>query len=115
MTGPEAVAPCRHTGGQTCLRCSWTRPRDAVLLVVRGRTARKALPVAAVVGTVLSLVNQGSVIAAGAPSTSTWIRVAVNYLVPFLVASIGYLSGRRMRGPADDWAGHPRQRPHGPS
>jgi len=74
-----------------------------VLLVLRGRTARKALPVAAVVGTVLSLVNQGSVIADGATTPTTWVRVALNYLVPFLVASIGYLSGRRVRAPAADW------------
>ncbi|TDO29872.1 methyltransferase family protein [Kribbella sp. VKM Ac-2527] len=106
---------CPHSGGQTCQRCSWARPRDAVLLVVRGRTARKALPVAAVVGTVLSLVNQGSVIAGGATTSGTWVRVAVNYLVPFLVASIGYLSGRRVRAPAVDWprylAGYHRDRP----
>jgi SAM-dependent methyltransferase len=86
-----------------------------VLLVVRGRTARKALPVAAVVGTVLSLVNQGSVIAGGAATSGTWVRVAVNYLVPFLVTSIGYLSGRRVRAPAIDWprylTGYHRDRP----
>lgn len=58
---------------------------------------RKALPVAVVVGTVLSLVNQGSVIVGGAANAGTWLRVAVNYTVPFLVASIGYLSGRRVR------------------
>ena len=70
---------------------------------------------AAVVGTVLSLVNQGSVIAGGAATPGTWVRVAVNYLVPFLVASIGYLSGRRVRVPAVEWprylAGYHRDRP----
>jgi SAM-dependent methyltransferase len=110
-----AVETCRHTGGQICPRCSWARPGEAVLLVVRGRTAAKALPVAAVVGTVLSLVNQGSVIAGGAATSGTWVRVAVNYIVPFLVASIGYLSGRRVRGPAIDWprylADYHRDRP----
>ncbi|MEU4293165.1 nitrate/nitrite transporter NrtS [Kribbella sp. NPDC026596] len=106
MTTRTAAEACPHSGGRTCPRCSWSRPRDAVLLVVRGRTARKALPVAAVVGTVLSLVNQGSVIAGGGATYGTWVRVAVNYLVPFLVASTGYLSGRRVRGPAVDWPGY---------
>ncbi|WP_199434734.1 nitrate/nitrite transporter NrtS [Qaidamihabitans albus] len=94
-----SVAPeiCRHTGSQLCPRCSWARPPEAVLLVVRGRTLRRALPVAAVVGTVLSLVNQGSVIFGAGASAGTWLRVAVNYAVPFLVASTGYLSGRRVR------------------
>ncbi|TDO30427.1 methyltransferase family protein [Kribbella sp. VKM Ac-2527] len=63
----------------------------------------------------LSLVNQGSVIASGATTPGTWVRVAVNYLVPFLVASIGYLSGRRVRAPAIDWprylADYHRDRP----
>jgi hypothetical protein len=90
------VEVCRHTGAQMCARCSWTRPYQAVMLVVRGRTARTALPVAAVVGTVLSLVNQAQTVLNGTTTTGTWIRVAVNYAVPFIVASVGYLSGRRV-------------------
>lgn len=94
---------CRHTGRQMCPRCSWTRPRDAALLVLRGRTAHTAFPVAIVVGTVLSLVNQGSTILAGTATTSTWVRVAVNYAVPFIVASVGYLAGRRTPADATSW------------
>lgn len=63
-------------------------------MLLRGATARTAGPTAGVVGTVLSLVNQGSVIAGGDATPATWIRVAVNYLVPFLVASTGWLSAR---------------------
>lgn len=69
------------------------------MLVVRGRTGRRALPVAAVVGTILSAVNQGAVIAAGHATYGTWITVAINFVVPYLVASIGYLSGRRVPPP----------------
>lgn len=43
----------------------------------------------------LSVVNQGYLIADGAATAGTWIRVAVNFLVPYVVASIGCLSGRR--------------------
>lgn len=78
-------------------------PREAVLLVMRGQTARTAFPVAIVVGTVLSLVNQGSTILAGTATTGTWVRVAVNYAVPFIVASIGYLAGRRTPANAPPW------------
>jgi hypothetical protein len=74
---------------------TWTRPREAVLWMLRGRTARTATPVALVVGAVLSAVNQGPVIISGRIEWSTWLRVAVNFLVPFLVASAGYLSARR--------------------
>lgn len=90
--GPQR---CTHTGGQQCALCSWSRPTEAAVLVLRGRTLRRAIPVALVVGTILSAVNQGAVIAAGEATVGVWIKVAVNYLVPFLVASIGYLSGRR--------------------
>jgi len=75
---------------------TWSRPSQALALFLRGRTARTAAPVAAVVGTVLSAVNQGDVLVSGAAGGSTWIRIAVNYLVPFLVASFGFLSARRV-------------------
>lgn len=81
---------------------TWSRPREAVALFLRGRTVRTAAPVAAVVGTVLSAVNQGHLVLDGG-GTGTWIRIAVNYLVPFLVASTGFLSARRV--PDDDSPG----------
>lgn len=69
--------------------------------MLRGATVRTAAPVAAVVGTLLSAVNQGHVLLGGAAGTGTWVRVAVNFLVPFCVASIGFLSACRVR-PDDD-------------
>ncbi|MBS4728240.1 nitrate/nitrite transporter NrtS [Mycobacterium sp. SM1] len=74
---------------------TWSRPRQAMALFARGRTVRTATPTAALVGTVLSLVNQGAIIAGGHADGGTWLRVAVNYLVPFCVASVGYLSAHR--------------------
>jgi hypothetical protein len=76
----------------------WTRPIEAVVLVLRGRTARIAVPVAAVVGTVISMVNQGDLIIAGHTSGSTWVRIFINYLVPFIVANVAYLSACRSTG-----------------
>ncbi|SOJ53262.1 hypothetical protein MSIMFB_00763 [Mycobacterium simulans] len=64
-------------------------------MFLRGYTIRAASPIALVVGTILSAVNQGAVIAEGQADTSTWLRVAFNYAVPFVVASLGYLSARR--------------------
>lgn len=74
----------------------WSRPAQAMDLFVRGHTLRTAVPMAAIVGTVLSAVNQGAVIAEGTAGPTVWVSVAVNYLVPFLVSSIGYLSARRI-------------------
>ena len=53
--------------------------------------------VALVVGTILTLVNQGSVILGGDATAVTWVRVCVNYVVPFIVSSIGYLAPFRLR------------------
>jgi hypothetical protein len=85
------------TSGEQALRPVWTRPLEAVALVLRGRTARVAVPVAAVVGTVISMVNQGDVVITGQANAVTWVRIAVNYVVPFIVASVAYLSACRSR------------------
>ncbi|MGE0141130.1 MAG: nitrate/nitrite transporter NrtS [Ilumatobacteraceae bacterium] len=76
----------------------WSSPLDAARLIARGATFPTSSRVAAIVGTVLSAINQGSVIVDGDASTATWIRVAVNYLVPFCVSSIGYLAPFRVSG-----------------
>jgi hypothetical protein len=81
--------------GEPLVRPVWTRPIEAVGLVLRGRTARVAVPVAAVVGTVISVVNQADVLIGGHASGITWVRIAVNYVVPYLVASVAYLSACR--------------------
>ena len=74
---------------------TWQTPREAVRLFLRGVTVRTASKVAAVVGTVLSLVNQGDTIASGNATATTWVRIGVNYLVPFLVSSYGFLAACR--------------------
>jgi hypothetical protein len=91
---------------------SWTRPREACGLFLRGCTLRTACPTALVVGTVLSALHQGGVLVGGAATVGTWIRIAVNYLVPFLVASVGYLSARRTRTAPDSPVGKPHHGTH---
>jgi hypothetical protein len=83
-------------GGRPARTVTWSRSGEAVVLFVRGRTARTAAPVAAVVGTVLSAVNEGHLVLDGGDA-ATWIRVGVNYLVPYCVASVGFLSANRER------------------
>lgn len=50
-----------------------------------GKIVKNSLRIALVVGTVLNLVNQGSAILAG--TGISWMHVALNYLVPYCVAS----------------------------
>jgi hypothetical protein len=70
----------------------WSTPWQACLLIAKGHTRRTGLAVAGVVGTLLSAVNQGDVLVSGRAGAATWARVAVNYAVPFVVSSVGYLA-----------------------
>lgn len=83
---------------------SWSRWPQALALCLRGATLRVAGPVALLVGTILTAVNQGSTFASGHAGWATWLRVGVNYATPFAVASVGYLGGCRTRTPQDDTA-----------
>jgi hypothetical protein len=60
---------------------------------------RACVPVAAVVGCVLSAINEGAQIAAGSAGWLTWLRVGLNFVVPFLVSSYGYLTAARVPRP----------------
>ena len=95
-------------------RPQWRTARQAAVLVLRGHTAATAGPIAALVGTVLSAVNEGATIVAGHPGPVTWLRVATNYLIPFLVSSAGWLSACRLPATPSGRARR-RDRGEGPS
>jgi short subunit fatty acids transporter len=74
----------------------WRSIAEAIRLMARGRTMRAAAPVAAVVGTLLSWVNEGSGLISGTLTSAVLVRIVVDYSVPFLVASSGYLMATRL-------------------
>ena len=74
----------------------WSRPGEAIWLFVHGVTVRPCVPVAAVVGCVLFAINQAVPVATGRTGWLTWVQVGLNFLVPFLVASYGYLTSSRI-------------------
>ena len=70
-------------------RCIWCALRHRPML-------RRSLKVAAVVGTILTLLNQGDVIVAGGWESALYWKVPLTYCVPFCVATFGSLAnGRR--------------------
>lgn len=79
---------------RTSVDATWESYGDAARLFVRGATVAAAARIALVVGTWLSLLNQGRAIADGNPP---WVKIGLNYMTPFLVASLGYLAARRRR------------------
>src|SRR5260370_6258619 len=86
----------RSRRGQTHrgIEPTWVSYRDAGRLFARGVTVATATRIALLVGTWLSLMNQGQLIVHGHPPS---VKLALNYLTPFAVASLGYLAARRRR------------------
>jgi hypothetical protein len=75
-----------------------SRVGEMIALFARGTTLRPCLPVAAVVGCVLSAINEGARIASGHAGWPTWVQVGFNFVVPFVVSSYGYLTARTAGG-----------------
>lgn len=73
----------------------WQTPLQAAKLIFTGATVLATWRIALVVGTILSVVNQLGPMMDDPDSWLTWTRVAFNYLVPFVVASVGYLTAYR--------------------
>ena len=81
-------------------RCPpWSRPGQAARLFLRGITVRPCVPVAAVVGCVLSAINEGVAVGTGRAGWLTWVQVGLNFVVPFLVSSYGYLAAAQVPAP----------------
>ncbi len=69
--------------------------REAVAFCALRRNLRRTIRIALFVGVVLTVINQGAVITSGHATTATWVRCALNFVVPFLVSNAGLLSGRQ--------------------
>lgn len=66
-----------------------------VRLCCRPRHLRRTSTIAIVVGSWLTLFNQGEVLWAGGLSFALLLKVLLNYLTPFVVANLGLLSSER--------------------
>jgi hypothetical protein len=69
--------------------------KEALGIVFTRDYLRRTLKIALVVGTILTLINQLDVILKGDSTTLTWIKVGLNYCVPFIVSNLGVLAGKR--------------------
>jgi hypothetical protein len=73
--------------------------RDLIAYCAQPARLRWTATTAVIVGTVLTLVNQGDVIATGAATWVTAVKIGANYLIPFIVGNIGLLAGRGQGNP----------------
>ncbi len=70
--------------------------RTILDLATAGGTLRRSLLTALVVGTILTAINQGDAIVAG--EAPAWLKIGLNYLVPFCVATYGAVSAKQAAG-----------------
>lgn len=79
------------------------RSVDMLRVVFMPTHLRRTLTIALLVGSWLTLVNQGDVILRSGWSLALLVKVGLNYLTPFVVANLGLLS--RSRSAARDTGG----------
>jgi hypothetical protein len=86
-----------HSDAPPAEPASWTSWREAMHLMRQPHHLSSALRVAAVVGTILFLINQLDVVLSGKANAVVILKVVLTFCVPFLVCSYGILSATRRR------------------
>jgi hypothetical protein len=86
---------------RVALRAAPTPTRDrlktALATCVDPANLRRTIPIALVVGIVLTLINQLDVLVAGRATALTAVKIGLNFCVPFVVSNAGLLTGIRSR------------------
>jgi hypothetical protein len=81
---------------ETSSSLAWRSPREALRLIFAGRTLPAAAQIAGIVGLLLVVINQGGAYTSGNVDATTAGRTALNFAVPFFVASCGMLAPHRV-------------------
>jgi hypothetical protein len=68
--------------------------RCALAYCARPEHLRRTVGIAIVVGVVLTAINQLDVIVRGEATAVTYLKCAMNFVVPFVVSNLGLVSGR---------------------
>jgi len=77
---------------------TWATWAEARRVIVYRRHLRRTVCIALVVGTILFAINQLDVVLRGNAGIVVWTKIAVTYLVPFVVSNLGILvATRRVR------------------
>ena len=83
-----AFRPNQGADSPATVKCHWCGPRHRPML-------RRSAMVAIVVGTILTLLNQGDGLLAGQWNNALYWKIPLTYCVPFLVATYGALTAAR--------------------
>ncbi len=74
---------------------SWRTASEALAVCLHRPNRRRIGLIAAVVGSLLVVINQGGVLISGDTSWVVWARVALDYVIPTCVSTMGVLAGTR--------------------
>ena len=83
-----AFRPRQAAESQATVKCILCAPRHGPML-------RRSAMVAVVVGTILTLLNQGDGLLSGHWNSALYWKIPLTYCVPFLVATYGALTAAR--------------------
>ena len=70
---------------------------EALETILHRPHLRRTATIAVLVGTWLTIFNQGDVIVGGTASTLLVVKICLNYVSPFIVANLGLLSSERAK------------------
>jgi hypothetical protein len=76
---------------------TWATWREAGRVILYRGHLRATIRIALIVGTVLFAINQLDVVVTGRASTTTYVKSAVTYIVPFVVSNLGVLTATRQQ------------------
>ena len=83
-----AFRPAHAAESEATIKCERCGPRHGPML-------KRSAYVAVVVGTILTLLNQGDTLLSGQWNNALYWKIPLTYCVPFLVATYGALTAAR--------------------
>ena len=70
--------------------------RDALSIVAEPVNLRRTLKISLIVGTVLFVINQADVVMGGDATMTTWAKICLTFVVPFVVSNLGVIHATRL-------------------
>jgi hypothetical protein len=99
MPGTETVTlGCKHVGRDRRyqFREDTQTPRCTQCAVRYQPVLHRAVVIALIVGTILTLINQGDILLHGAVTTLVIVKICLTYTVPYTVSTISALAANRL-------------------
>ena len=92
LSTATSTAPPPHASLVDVLGTGGRFARDLWESARRPPVFRRCLQIAVTVGTLLSLVNQGDLLVRGEVDLVAALRIAANYMIPFVVSNLGAMT-----------------------